>query len=91
MYLVLHGLGQWETHTYAEVHSGWPDNIAGSNRYNWYFRSPDGETNNDVSKRLRKWLKANADHDNLIVVTHGVASRMLILAVACFDPSRRSA
>ena len=34
-------LGQWEGHTHAEIEERWPDNIAGSNRYNWYFRSPD--------------------------------------------------
>jgi probable phosphoglycerate mutase len=70
-------LGQWEGHTNAQVHSRWPDNMAGSDRYNWYFRSPDGETHDDVSKRLRKWLVANPDHNNLVVVTHGVASRIL--------------
>jgi broad specificity phosphatase PhoE len=70
-------LGRWEGHTNAQVHSLWPDDMAGSDRYNWFFRSPDGETYDDVSKRLRKWLEANPNHDNLVVVTHGVASRIL--------------
>ena len=70
-------LGQWEGHTYSEVEELWPDKIAGSNRYNWYFRSPDGESYDDVAIRLGGWLKAHAERDELIVVTHGIASRVL--------------
>ena len=70
-------LGQWEGQTREQVNSRWPANTAGSDRYNWYFRSPDGESHGDVSRRLRKWLASNPNHDNLVVVTHGVASRVL--------------
>jgi broad specificity phosphatase PhoE len=70
-------LGQWEGHTRAEVQARWPDGIAGSNRYNWYFRSPDGETYDEVARRLKGWLEAHAHRDTLVVVTHGIASRVL--------------
>jgi probable phosphoglycerate mutase len=70
-------LGQWEGHTHAEVQARWPDRIAGSNRYNWYFRSPDGETHDEVARRLKEWLEAHAHRDKLVVVTHGIASRVL--------------
>jgi len=70
-------LGQWEGHTHAQVQARWPDGIAGSNRYNWYFRSPDGETYDEVARRLEGWLEAHAHRDKLIVVTHGIASRVL--------------
>jgi broad specificity phosphatase PhoE len=70
-------LGQWEGHTHAEVQARWPDSIAGSNRYNWFFRSPDGETYDGVARRLKGWLEAHADRDRLVVVTHGIASRVL--------------
>jgi probable phosphoglycerate mutase len=70
-------LGQWDGHTHAEVEAGWPESIAGSNRYNWFFRSPDGETYEDVARRLGGWLEAQAHHDRLVIVTHGIASRVL--------------
>jgi broad specificity phosphatase PhoE len=70
-------LGAWEGHTRAEVEARWPELSAGSNRYDWFFRSPDGETYDDVAARLRQWLEANAHRDRLIVVTHGIASRVL--------------
>jgi broad specificity phosphatase PhoE len=70
-------LGQWEGHTRVEVEARWPDRIAGSNRYNWYFRSPDGETHDDVARRLGGWLEAHAHLERLVIVTHGIASRVL--------------
>jgi len=70
-------LGQWDGRTHAEVEAGWPESIAGSSRYNWFFRSPDGETYDDVARRLGGWLEAHAHHDRFVVVTHGIASRVL--------------
>jgi broad specificity phosphatase PhoE len=70
-------LGAWAGHTRAEVQARWPDGIAGSNRYNWYFRSPDGETYDEVAGRLGEWLEANAQRERLVIVTHGIASRVL--------------
>lgn len=70
-------LGQWEGLTHAEVEARWPERLAGSSRHDWYFRSPDGEAYADVAERLGAWLRSNASHENLVVVTHGVASRVL--------------
>ena len=70
-------LGQWEGHTHAELEARWPESMAGSNRYNWFFRSPDGETYDDIARRLGGWLEAHAHHDRLVIVTHGIASRVL--------------
>jgi len=70
-------LGSWEGLTRAQVEARWPDRLANSDRYNWYFRSPDGESHDDLIRRLKRWLAAVTDHDHLIIVTHGVASRVL--------------
>jgi len=70
-------LGQWEGLTHTEVVERWPDRLAGTNRHDWYFRSPDGESYADIAARLGAWLKSCAPDDDFIVVTHGVASRVL--------------
>jgi broad specificity phosphatase PhoE len=70
-------LGQWEGHTHAEVLARWPERLEGTDRHNWYFRAPGGETHDQVRERLDKWLTATPAHDNIVVVTHGVASRVL--------------
>jgi probable phosphoglycerate mutase len=70
-------LGQWDGHTRAEIEARRPESLAGSDRYDWFFRSPDGETHDDVARRLAGWLEAQAHHDRLVIVTHGIASRIL--------------
>ena len=70
-------LGQWEGFSHAEVEARWPDQLAGSNRHDWYFHSPDGESYAVVAARLGAWLSAYALRENLVVVTHGIASRVL--------------
>lgn len=70
-------LGQWEGLTHAEVAARWPDRLVGTNRHDWYFRSPDGESYADVAARLQTWLKSRAVDDDFIIVTHGIASRVL--------------
>ncbi len=70
-------LGSWAGLTRDEVAPRWPRALDGSGRYDWYFRSPDGETLEAVSSRVRQWLSDNAQRDRLIAVSHGVTSRIL--------------
>jgi broad specificity phosphatase PhoE len=70
-------VGSWEGLTRAQVEAIWPQQISGSSPHNWCFRSPDGETYADLAARLSRWLASNPYHDDLVVVTHGVASRVL--------------
>jgi probable phosphoglycerate mutase len=45
----------------------------------WFFRAPGGETYDDVMSRIRPWLAEQPDEPRrrLIVVSHGVAGRLL--------------
>ena len=63
--------------TRNEVEARWPGTLDGTGHYDWYFRSPDGETLGDVMARLRQWLSDTAQRDRVIAVTHGVTSRIL--------------
>lgn len=44
--------------------------------YGWYFRTPDGETYETFAARVAAWL-ADAGDGPLIVVTHGIVTRVL--------------
>ena len=44
--------------------------------YEWYFRTPDGETYEGFAARIGAWL-AEAGDAPLIVVSHGVVTRVL--------------
>ncbi|MFZ1890097.1 MAG: histidine phosphatase family protein [Candidatus Binataceae bacterium] len=70
-------LGSWSGLTRDEVAARWPGALDGSGRYDWYFRSPDGETFDAVSSRVRQWLSEATGRDRMIVVSHGVTSRIL--------------
>lgn len=71
-------LGSWSGLTREEIEARWPDALNGSSRYDWYFRSPDGETLEAATNRLSAWLKdANIRNQVVVAVTHGVASRVL--------------
>jgi broad specificity phosphatase PhoE len=44
----------------------------------WYMRSPDGETYADIAARIGDWVEEYRDYPgDLIVVSHGVAGRVL--------------
>jgi probable phosphoglycerate mutase len=70
-------LGSWAGLTRDEVAARWPGALDHSGRYDWYFRSPDGETLDAVSSRVRQWLSEAAGRDRMIAVSHGVTSRIL--------------
>jgi broad specificity phosphatase PhoE len=70
-------LGSWAGMTRDEVEARWPRPLDGAGRYDWYFRSPDGETHHDVTARVRQWLADTAQRDRMIAVSHGVTSRVL--------------
>jgi probable phosphoglycerate mutase len=49
----------------------------GDGRYDWYFRSPDGERYDAFTARLGEWLSEQDAECALVVVTHGLVTRLL--------------
>jgi broad specificity phosphatase PhoE len=70
-------LGSWSGLTRDEVGARWPRALDGAGRYDWYFRSLDGERLDDLTARVRQWLSDSAKRDRMIAVSHGVTSRIL--------------
>jgi broad specificity phosphatase PhoE len=70
-------VGIWSGLTYAEIAERWPDAITPARRRDWFFRSPDGETYDEIAARVRSWLDDAAARSTLIVVAHGITSRLL--------------
>lgn len=70
-------LGSWAGMTRDEVAARWPGVLDQSGRYDWYFRSPDGETFDAISSRVSQWLSETAKRERMIAVAHGVTSRIL--------------
>ncbi len=69
--------GVWEGLLWQDVLAGWPAETGGITRDAAYFNAPDGESYDSIAQRVRHWLDDHPDHDGLIVVTHGLTSRLL--------------
>lgn len=70
-------VGSWSGLTREEIDRRWPGALDGFNRYDWIFQSPDGESLEDLSRRLEAWLYDTRKRPQLIVVAHGIVSRIL--------------
>lgn len=71
-------LGRWDGLTRPEIAAQNPGFSFEPAPPDWYFRSPDGETYADVAARIGDWVETFRRHSaDLIVVSHGVAGRVL--------------
>jgi probable phosphoglycerate mutase len=70
-------LGSWDGLDKREIKRRAPELFAGEGgRWEWYFRTPDGETYNAFAARIAAWL-ADLGPDPVIAVSHGVVTRVL--------------
>jgi broad specificity phosphatase PhoE len=70
-------VGSWAGLTTQEIKASWPELINQTNHYNWYFNSPDGESYMAVVKRATEWLNSIKNKKKVIVVSHGLTSRII--------------
>ena len=69
--------GSWDGFTRAEIAALRPGAFDDEQR-DWYFATPDGETYEVFAGRVGAWLaEAESEDRPLIVVTHGVVTRIL--------------
>ncbi len=54
-----------------------PETTGGSGLGHWVFHSPDGESHSAVAARLATWLADLQPGERLVVVSHGIAGRVL--------------
>lgn len=67
--------GSWDGLTKFEIENEFPGMLCGSNAYDWYFKSPDGEGFDQACDRARAWLSdVNAP---TIALSHGLFGRIL--------------
>jgi len=69
--------GQWEGLTPDEIARTYPDLWHAREADKWAFQVPGGESYAMVAARLRSWLDEQGDGSELLVVSHGLAGRVL--------------
>ncbi|MDA8232399.1 MAG: histidine phosphatase family protein [Magnetospirillum sp.] len=70
----------------SELDERHPELMSGTGRETWFFRCPGGETLDDMARRIADWLAARHAGEKLVVVTHGVAGKVLRALYAGGDP-----
>jgi len=68
-------VGSWDGLTHIDIDACWPGLLDGASSFDWFFRSPDGESYNAAAERVLDWL---ADlSGTVIAVSHGLLSRII--------------
>lgn len=68
-------VGSWDGMTHYEIDMEYPDALKGADAFDWFFRSPDGETFDDACSRVANWLSEISAPT--IAVSHGLTGRLI--------------
>lgn len=67
--------GAWDGLTQEDIDAQWPDALKRATPFDWYFRSPDGESYDAARVRALSWL--NDVRGTVIAVSHGLIGRII--------------
>ena len=68
-------LGSWDGLTHIDIDAQWPGLLDGSTPFDWFFRSPDGESYDAAFQRSEGWLREQ--QGVTVAVSHGLVSRII--------------
>ncbi|MGR4892570.1 histidine phosphatase family protein [Sphingopyxis sp. LARHCG72] len=68
-------VGSWDGLTQMDIDAQWPGRLDGSTPFDWFFRSPDGESYDAAFERVTEWLGDTGDC--VVAVSHGLTGRIL--------------
>ncbi|EME68776.1 fructose-2,6-bisphosphatase [Paramagnetospirillum caucaseum] len=69
--------GDWSGLPKAELAARHPGMLEGEGLDHWVFRCPGGESHGALAARLADWLAGLVPGEKLVVVSHGIAGRVL--------------
>ena len=67
--------GSWDGLSHIDIEAGWPGALDGSDAFDWYFRSPDGESYAAAMARVTDWLRGC--EGTVLAVSHGLLGRLI--------------
>lgn len=71
------GFGAWEGEIYDDIDKIHPDEWRAREADKWTYQPPGGESYARVAERVEAWLAGQSEAAKLIVVSHGLAGRIL--------------
>lgn len=69
-------VGSWDGMTLYEIDQEYPGALDDTDAFDWYFRSPDGETFDQICARAASWL-ADIASAPAIAISHGLTGRII--------------
>jgi broad specificity phosphatase PhoE len=72
-----HSVGSWDGLTYSEIEARLPGVFDGEGSHEWYFRAPAAESYAAFAGRVGEWLEGQDETAPIIVVAHGLVTRVL--------------
>ncbi|NEJ18956.1 histidine phosphatase family protein [Rhizobium leguminosarum] len=68
-------VGSWDGMTKFEIDSEFPGMLDGSDAFDWYFKSPDGESFDSACARAKDWVADKLSPT--IAISHGLFGRLV--------------
>ncbi|KPH07797.1 putative phosphoglycerate mutase [Rhizobium leguminosarum] len=68
-------IGSWDGMTKFEIDNEFPGMLDGSDAFDWYFKSPDGESFDAVCARAKDWIASL--RGPTIAISHGLFGRLI--------------
>jgi broad specificity phosphatase PhoE len=68
-------LGSWDGLTHTDIDAQWPGRLDGTTPFDWFFRSPDGESYGAAMARVTQWL--DSLQGVVLAVSHGLTGRLI--------------
>jgi broad specificity phosphatase PhoE len=68
-------IGSWDGMSRYEIANEYPEALDGSDAFDWFFRSPDGESFEAVLKRVCDWL--GEVRTPAAAISHGLTGRII--------------
>ncbi|MFA6125012.1 MAG: histidine phosphatase family protein [Sphingomonas sp.] len=68
-------VGSWDGLTHVDIDAQWPSRLDGTTPFDWFFRSPDGESYDSALARVTEWM--DSLDGNVLAVSHGLIGRLI--------------
>ena len=68
-------VGSWDGLTHVDIDAQWPGRLDGTTPFDWFFRSPDGESYDAAMTRVYQWL--DGLEGTVLAVSHGLIGRLI--------------
>lgn len=68
-------IGSWDGLTHIDIGAQWPGLLDNTTQFDWFFRSPDGESYEAAFERAGEWIEGL--QGVTVAISHGLIGRLI--------------